>query len=345
MKKIISFVMVLLICLSMIYVPTNVSANSNLAYFPLNYDYWITYNSIGTPELQMQVYNNTEKTIVSFEIVIYPRDSYGRSLSEYGWGYDYTFEGIMQNIYLNYYDMDTYYWTLYGFDNAVTSTTTVKLSSVLFSDGTVWKNTKSSYYEEINVDISNEIAADGSYIIDDTHQIYLVESGCSIYKRDWYIWNDGVGWVWFSDSIDPVCTVWTPSAAVKVVINNNPNLYKIMSFSVKSPPKFNIKFRNTQELRSTTDVYTNGSFTLGFYDTSLNGEYVFDLWDVNDVTSRSWYVWDDSTSSWVLFSTERGPSCHLWREGDHAIKLVYNDDPNLYAIYTFTIYDMTLSVI
>lgn len=99
-------------------------------------DKTVTYNSIGIPEAHVSFKNVSTKTIDAFEITIKCYDSYDRlvrkQISNEG-----AFYGISQNRNISSGDMQGATWTLHLFDNTTKFDATI--TSVHFTDGTVWK--------------------------------------------------------------------------------------------------------------------------------------------------------------------------------------------------------------
>ena len=117
--------------------------------------------------------------------------------------------------------------------------------------------------------------------------------------------------------------------SIKLVINNNENLYKMINFSIEETPTFNILFRNTGHLTNsrTFEVFNAGSWGV---------PYAFDLWDLSDAKVRDWYIYING--EWIWFSGERGPCCYVWqKEGRHGIKVVHDKNENDSTSYYFDI--------
>lgn len=336
-KKFLSTVIIFTIICS--FAAIDVSAFSNIGFFPMNYEYWFTTDNYGNCVLYIDVINNTDKAVLAYEFTVIPRDIFGRAIRQYGYGSDSMTITYSKSDMQYKYDYDEIYWNAYGFDGSYTGTSTLTLETVVFSDGSTWKN-NGNKYEESNFFILNDQLSDGTYLIDKTErQIDLICTGYSVWACEWYIWDDNIGWKWFSDSLVPYCQIWSDSATVKLVINRNPNLYKIISFSVAEYPEFTMSVPNS---------YSSDYRSYGSYNSSYNNNdviitksggvpYTINLWDDNnDAYARAWYIWDDA-QGWVWFSDAKGPSCNLWSAGSKAIKLVQNNNPELYTIFSFTI--------
>jgi len=224
-KRLIALMIIAVIFVAAI--PATASAAAYYSYYPVNYETWITYNSIGTPVFNIMAVNNTNEKIVAFEFRITPKDAYGNGLSAYDFGYTWSKDVRATDAEMDGKDSySQYYYTLYGFDRA-TKNTECYLMNVTFADGTVWYN-PGKVYEEADFEILNEKDSQGRYLIDDTHTVELYQTGCSVYARDWYIWNEGVGWVWFSDEMVPSFTLKTLFISKRLLINSSNPVHVIM---------------------------------------------------------------------------------------------------------------------
>lgn len=96
----------------------------------------ISYNSIGTPEANITFKNLSNKTVDAFEVTIKCYDTYDRLVKE-SISNESAFYGISQNENMKIGETVCDTWTLYLFDN--TTKINVYVTSVHFTDGTVWK--------------------------------------------------------------------------------------------------------------------------------------------------------------------------------------------------------------
>ncbi|MBQ4110849.1 MAG: hypothetical protein IJC74_08210 [Clostridia bacterium] len=336
-KKFLSILIVFTIICS--FAAIDVNAFSNIGFFPINYEYWFTTDDYGNPVFEVLSLNNTDKAIQAYEFTFIPRDAFGRDLAN-AMTISYYYSELDYKL-----DHETVIWDAYNYYYASTGTTTCRLERVLFADGSVWQN-KGNCYEEANIYISGKQLSDGTYLVDkNDRKLTLLCTGYSAWAYEWYIWDDYYGWKWFDNDVATSCSVWSDSATVKLVINRNPNLYKIVSFSVAEYPEFTMSIPNSYS----SDYRSYGSYN-SYYNnndviiTKSGGlPYTINLWDDNnDAYARAWYIWDDA-QGWVWFSDAKGPSCNLWSAGSKAIKLVHNNNPELYTIFSFTIKPEKLS--
>ncbi|WP_338555158.1 stalk domain-containing protein [Paenibacillus sp. KS-LC4] len=100
-------------------------------------DYSITYDSLGYPEANIELWNLTAKTIVSFELSFSTYDAYGDPVKG---GYPYTnrFYGKGTNIKLESGYRNIYTWDLYSYSDT-TKLKNIQIDRVAYSDGSVWK--------------------------------------------------------------------------------------------------------------------------------------------------------------------------------------------------------------
>lgn len=98
----------------------------------------VSYDSIGTPEVNVDIINLTEKRVVAFEVVMTGYDSYNRvvrnSITK-----ESSLKGIAQNLseVIGMGSRGVYTWKMHLHDTMVKAS--VKVTSVKFSDGTVWR--------------------------------------------------------------------------------------------------------------------------------------------------------------------------------------------------------------
>lgn len=100
-------------------------------------DAYITYDIIYMPEVNLEVKNLTNKTIDAYEMELECYDTYDRPVREIITASN-KFLGISQNNELKPYRSQTDTWSLTWYEN-VTKVKNVKITSVHFTDGTVWR--------------------------------------------------------------------------------------------------------------------------------------------------------------------------------------------------------------
>ncbi len=327
-RKIICVILVLIMLFGISAIQVEASG---IGYVPVNTESWV-YQEDDMTYFYLFITNTTDKTIVTMDVVWYPRDVWGAPVYDDGQSY---FNGYLNEyMYLGPGESTTLYWetSYWPYSRTFSDTTTAVVKRAKFTDGTIWQNNGYNY-QEANFKITNQQLSDGSYLVDPYDPyIYVESTGYSVNARSWYVWNDGEGWVWFSNETYASCYRSGKSGAIKLVINNNPNLYKIINFNISRSPVF------------LSTVYGTDwqGVECGGWDSYIrtpndNLPFRIGLWDLaDDVYARSWYIWNDN-AGWVLFSNERGPICELWRPGSHSIKLVYNNNPEQYTIWTVTI--------
>lgn len=96
----------------------------------------VDYDSIGTPEVSIRVWNLTEKRIIAFETTITGYDGYDRVVRNSISG-ESTFKGIAQDFVLESGESGVLTWDMYFHDNTIKINP--KITSVRYSDGTVWR--------------------------------------------------------------------------------------------------------------------------------------------------------------------------------------------------------------
>lgn len=96
----------------------------------------VDYDSIGTPEVSMEVWNLTEKRVIAFEANITGYDGYDRIVRNSISGVS-SMKGIAQDFVLDWGDSGVFTWKMYFHDN--TMKINAKITSVRYSDGTVWR--------------------------------------------------------------------------------------------------------------------------------------------------------------------------------------------------------------
>ena len=111
------------------------SANHNIPLKVLSAT--VSYNSIGTPEVNLTVKNLTKKTIVAYRMNVRAYDDFDRRADSWATN-DNLFKGISQNNSISSGTSQTDTWDLTFYDLA-TQVKYVKITEVRFSDGTTWK--------------------------------------------------------------------------------------------------------------------------------------------------------------------------------------------------------------
>jgi len=112
------------------------SANHNIPLKVLSAT--VSYNSIGTPEVNLTVKNLTKKTIVAYRMNVRAYDDFDRRANSWATN-DNLFKGISQNNSIGSGSSQTDTWDLTFYDLA-TQVKYVKITEVRFSDGTSWKS-------------------------------------------------------------------------------------------------------------------------------------------------------------------------------------------------------------
>lgn len=304
-------------------------------YIPIKIMYsYFDQDVIGSPLLTLAVVNSTTKNIDAFEFDCKVYDTFDRPV--YRWGtQDNTYKGIIQNIKL--VNADDYTWNLAAYSLA-SKVKDIKIKSVHFTDGTTWiYNPSKNYRTEAEFKIVQEIGEKSYNITDATGispslplTVTLFDFSYSATSWQWYIWNDGVGWVLFSNDSYPDCVIWGKGATIKLVINNNPCYYKIHSVNVNYYTNFEMQKLYTEY--SWQDKVIKSDSTV--YAESL--PYTFKVVDKTEFVSyRAWYIWSDD-SGWVYFSGDKVAECTVWKNGA-TIKLVINGDESNYQIQNFQI--------
>ncbi|KQO01231.1 stalk domain-containing protein [Paenibacillus sp. Leaf72] len=97
----------------------------------------ITYDSLGYPEANIELWNLTAKTIVSFELSFSTYDAYGDPVKG---GYPYTnrFYGKGANVKVLSGYSHIFTWDLYSYSDT-TKLKNIQIDRVAYSDGSVWK--------------------------------------------------------------------------------------------------------------------------------------------------------------------------------------------------------------
>lgn len=98
---------------------------------------YISYNSIGVPEANIQFWNVSGKDVASFEVKFVCYDAYGNVTTDYSW-YNGSFLGYCDNARMELGEKSTKTWTLYN-NERTKSVRNIVLQRVAFTDGTIWK--------------------------------------------------------------------------------------------------------------------------------------------------------------------------------------------------------------
>lgn len=96
----------------------------------------IEYNSIGTPEVLLEIKNLSSKTVKAFRISVDCYDDFNRPVNRY-LGNSNVFIGISQDNNLNPGASQSYLWNLNLYDHT-TNVKNVKIIEVSFTDSTIW---------------------------------------------------------------------------------------------------------------------------------------------------------------------------------------------------------------
>lgn len=96
----------------------------------------VDYDSIGTPEVSIEVWNLTEKRIIAFETTITGYDGYDRVVRNSVTG-ESSLKGIAQDFVLESGESGVLTWKMNYQDNTIKINP--KITSVRYSDGTVWR--------------------------------------------------------------------------------------------------------------------------------------------------------------------------------------------------------------
>jgi hypothetical protein len=97
---------------------------------------WISYNSIGHPEINVRVRNVSRKSIDAFEVMFSLYDAYDRPAKHY-LNETNQYGGIFQKSTIGPGATKEVTWTPYGYD--LTAKAEARLDSVHFSDNTAWR--------------------------------------------------------------------------------------------------------------------------------------------------------------------------------------------------------------
>ncbi len=323
-----SLLLILLVC---ILLPTPAHALENIYadICPMNTEAILSVEN-NVPTLAVSVFNTSEYTIDAFEFSV--------NLLSSDTPYPSSFGAKVTGAALEAYGTNRFTWPLGGYSNLV-DCRDLKITKITFSDGTVWMPRAPLYAAAYFYPLGQR-AADGAYVLDNTHGLKLIDYSYSSHSRAWYIWNDAYGWMLFSRALSPVCQVWRDHAVIKLVINDNPALYTIQTFPVvPRPDAINITAYATGATASAVpsvhadslppaDSAPAAAFTMPY---AMQGvPCALGLWDLTDSKTRAWYIWDGA--EWQIFSTERGPVCQIWKSGRTYIKLEYADSESVYAI-------------
>lgn len=280
-------------------------------------------------ELTLSVFNATEYPIDYIEFSMYLFDADGNAAKN---GETHFFRAYAPEMQLKPLTETKVTWSLEGFA-APAQHRDFRMEKVKFTEGTEWTMPQ-KLYDHAYMYAENPLTADGAYILDAERSLTLVDYSYSSQKRTWYIWNDGPGWVPFSNDLVAKCQIWQPGASVKLVINDNPDLYAMESFRVALSP--GMVGMHAYETGASASAMPTGKDTGKVCFTLESALPIGDvpanigLWDYTECDDRAWSIWDGE--EWVTFSYDRGPLCQLWRTGVNYIRLSYPHAEAIYAI-------------
>ena len=101
---------------------------------PIGVSATMTTDLIGTPVVEANITNNSDKNIAAVKILAHPLDVYSAPIQNYGYGEEYTSLNSDESISAG--GSKTVSWSLYGYDT--TKTVDLWVYSVYFEDGTQW---------------------------------------------------------------------------------------------------------------------------------------------------------------------------------------------------------------
>lgn len=280
-------------------------------------------------EFSLSVFNATAHPIDYIEFSMYLFDADGNPAKN---GETHFFRAYAPGMGLAPYKEKGITWSLEGF-NAPTEYRDFRMEKVIFTDGTQWLAPKTPYAAAYMY-AENPLTQDGAYLLDADRSLTLVDYSYSSVNRTWYIWNDGPGWVPFSHDLVAKCQIWQPGAAIKLVINENEELYAMESFRVAlSPGAIGVYAYETGTPKTVMPTGMDSGkicFTLDSVLPIGDVPANIGLWDYTEGEDRAWSIWDGE--EWIIFSYDRGPLCQIWRTGVSYIRLSYPDAEAIYAI-------------
>lgn len=282
-----------------------------------------------TATLSFSVFNATEYPISYIEFCLYLYDAEGNPAK---CGETHFFRAYAENLNLAPYAERSLRWSLADFAGAA-EVREFRMDKVVFEEGTVWIKPEKLYAHPYFY-TENKLSADGAYVLGENRELTLIDYSYSSSKRTWYIWNDGPGWVPFSDALVAKCQIWQPGASIKLEINGQAELYAIESFRVAlSPSQIGISSYETGQAAAVSPsslAATKGDFIIQTTLPVGDVPACIGLWDYTEGEERAWSIWNGE--EWVTFSYDRGPTCELWRPGISYIRLSYPDAEAVYAI-------------
>ncbi len=280
-------------------------------------------------ELSLSVFNATEHPIDYIEFSLYLFDADGNPAKN---GETHFFRAYAPGIGLAPYTERKITWSLEGFSSPA-EYRDFRMEKVIFTEGTEWLAPK-KLYDFAYMYAENPMTKDGAYLLDADRALTLVDYSYSSAKRTWYIWNDGPGWVPFSNDLVAKCQIWQPGASIKLVINENEDLYAMESFRVAlSPGSIGVCAYETGASKTVMPTGKDSEeicFTLDSLLPIGDVPANIALWDYTECEDRAWSIWDGE--EWVTFSYDRGPLCQIWQTGVSYIRLSYPDAEAIYAV-------------
>lgn len=280
-------------------------------------------------EFTLSVFNATEYPVEYIEFSLYLFDADGNPAKN---GETHFFRAYAPEMKLLPYTECKVTWSLAGFQSPA-KYSDFRMEKVKFTEGTEWTAPK-KLYDHAYMYAENPKTADGAYLLDAERTLTLVDYSYSSLKRTWYIWNDGPGWVPFSNEVVAKCQVWQPGASVKLVINDNEDLYAMESFRVAlSPGAVGMYAYENGMLKTVMPTGKQAEKPCFVLESNLPIGDVpanIGLWDFTESDDRAWSIWDGE--DWVTFSYDRGPLCQIWKTGTTYVRLSYPDAEAIYAI-------------
>lgn len=280
-------------------------------------------------EFSLSVFNATAHPIEYIEFSMYLFDADGNPAKN---GETHFFRAYAPGMGLRPYTEREISWSLDGFASPA-QYRDFRMEKVTFAEGTEWLRPKTPYAAAYMY-AENPLTEDKAYLLDADRSLTLVDYSYSSVKRTWYIWNDGPGWVPFSHDLVAKCQIWKPGASIKLVINDNEELYAMESFRVALSPgevgMYAYERGTPKTVKPTGKNDDNVCFTLESVLPIGDVPANIALWDYTECDDRAWSIWDGE--DWVTFSYDRGPLCQIWRTGISYIRLSYPDAEAVYAI-------------
>ena len=319
LKKSARIVLAVVMLVSLLYLP--VSAQSVC---PINYSCFITHQD-GIPSIHFKFLNNTIQpiTYAEYKATLYDAD--------FQPAYDTTHTANSCRIKISNLNVSDYYDDADIVTNLAAYPTAAHVGNitylkVTFADGTSWESS-SIDFSLSQADIVCQNPVENERMTAPDNKIYLADASTGSNSRSWYTWSDEeMGWVLFSNDLKPVIDV-KANVCVKLVINNDENLYaiKVLKFDI---PKIAVTCYNTGETK-----YSDKEL-LSFATEEMDPPFKFALWDFAEGHSAiNWYMWSDEYGLWEFVSNERGPIIDTLSKHSICLKAEYDNDPFNYLIY------------